>query len=192
MKNGYRIIELGKDKYKTLPQKIMNEIVDVAFDAFGPGMTIEEVLEHVCGTDILYIAYKDKEIQGFATNTIKPEVVYLCGVAVMKKAQGNGIYKAMAHRAIDQALKHKKNTIEFYTQNPKIELGMRQSLDSVVEVELILGYSVDKKIKRKHCGRMLNEKKPMCGEEEIDKKYGELNYDEGDSFNFKFYLEMAK
>ncbi len=192
MYNGFDIEVIGKKEYESLPQKTINQIVDIAFDAFGPGMTVQEVFDHVYGTDTLYLVYEGEEIQGFETTTIKPDHVYLCGAAVRQKSQMKGIGKAMMSKGIEEALKHKTKALGFNTQNPIVFKGMKSNLDSYVQKKKIIGYSIKTVLKEKVCGRMLNDGKPKCGVKEIDKIFDVLNYEQGDTINFMIYLEMKK
>ena len=188
----YKYIELPKAKYGLLLGPLEEGIVQVGLDAFGAGMTKEEILEHILPTDLLQIAYNKQGITGFATALFKKETIDLVGAAVKREAQGSGIYSHFSLRRINFGLNRGRNKVQLRTQNPKVELGVRLCLDSLVEVGLISDYQVNRELRRGLYGRMLTAVQPSCGIERIDSTYASLQYQRGDAFALEFTLGVRK
>ncbi len=182
-------VELGKGQFGLLTKPILTGIVETALDAFGSGMDEKEVLEHIYPADRLYLAHESGVVVGFATAKLKQDAVYLAGAGVREDAQGNGIHQSFTQRRINFGLEHKKSKVEFRTQNPKIELSVRKSLDGLVRVGLISGFSLKRELLHRVYGRMLTEMRPFCDVEEIDGAFDVLDYDVGDTFYIKVGLE---
>jgi len=82
-------IALARDEQKEkLTESIKQGIVETGLAAFGPGMSPEEILEHVLPVDQLYIACIDAAVVGFATVNLTKHHVDLVGAAVHPSAQG--------------------------------------------------------------------------------------------------------
>lgn len=188
----YKYIELPKAKYRLLSGPLEEGVVQVGLDAFGVGMTKEEILEHILPTDIMQIAYSKQGIAGFATALLKKDAIDLVGAAVRKEAQDSGIYSYFSLRRINFGLNQGRNKVQLRTQNPKVELGVRLCLDSLVRVGLISGYSADRELRPRLYGRMLTTVQPLCGVEEIDSTYALLQYQHGDAFALEFQLGVRK
>ena len=184
-----RIIEISSDSYKNLGKGIVDGIVNVAIDAFGPGMSRGEVLDHILPTDRLYVTLNFMGgVEGFATATFKRDSVDLVGAAVRKSSQGKGLYSDFSERRINLALHEGYDKVTLRTQNPKVELGMRGTLERLVQAGVISSYDSKRKIIHGMYGRMLTKEKPFTGFG-IDKLYEDLDYDKGDTFSFEFQLK---
>ena len=141
-------------------------------------------------TDMLYLAYNDQEIVGFATAVLQKDALDLVGAAVKKQAQGSGIYSQFSLRRINFGINRGKNNVNLRTQNPRVELGIRLSLDSLANVGLISGYTISREIKEGLYGRMLTSVKPYCNIKEIDSLYAALNYERGDAFALQCTMKV--
>lgn len=186
----YKYIELPKAKYHLLEGPLEDGIVQVGLEAFGAGMTKEEIMEHILPTDLLQVAYNQQGIAGFATALLKKDAIDLVGAAVREEAQGSGIYSYFSLRRINFGFNRGRNKVQLRTQNPKVELGVRLCLDSLVRVGLISGYSVDRELRPNLYGRMLTSLQPLCGIKEIDSTYASLQYHRGDAFALEFILKV--
>ncbi len=193
--------EIRKEEYKQIPRETIEGIIAVAMDAFGEGMTRKEVMEHIEPTDRIYLAASKNAIAGFATVTIKSDVVDLTGAAVRKDYQTNGIYYNFARSRIILANAHGINCIDFRTQNPNVEKTVLKAVNDMTAAENqnshsakqgeYCGFNVHRGIVRGLYGRMLTSERPFCGEENIDKKYDLLNYERGDGFTFTIELQRV-
>jgi len=188
----YKYIELPKAKYHLLEGPLEEGIVQVGLDAFGQGMTRKEILEHILPTDMLHIAYNKQGIVGFATAMLKKDAIDLVGAAVKKKVQGSGVYSCFSLRRINFGINRGRKKVVLRTQNPKVELGVRVCLDSLVKVGLISGYNVNRELRPNLYGRILTAAQPYCGIEEIDSLYAPLRYQRGDAYALEFALEARE
>lgn len=183
-----RIVEFPKRQFDSLNKKIVEGIIDAALEAFGPGMTTEEVLSHVYPTDRLYIASGRGRILGFATAILKEQSVYLAGAAITEEAQGKGLYSDFCMRRINFGLENEKEEIGLTTQNPKVELGVTLALEELAGMGVIKTYKIMRQMKRGAYGRQLTKEKPYSGVEEIDKEFTKLDYKAGDAYKLSARL----
>ncbi|MBI1969035.1 hypothetical protein HYS49_03935 [Candidatus Woesearchaeota archaeon] len=189
-KQDYRYLELPKVKYSLLAGPLEEGLIEVGLDAFGPGMTREEIMEHILPTDSVYIAYTEREIVGFATAMLKNDAVDLVGAAIKEKAQQAGIYSYFTLRRINLGISRGRTKVKLRTHNPKVELGVRSCLDSLITVGFLAAYAVQREKKPGLYGRMLTAAQPYSGKENIDTLYTELCYPQGDAFALQFVLEV--
>ncbi len=187
-----RVLEFGNGSFASLPKKVMDGIVTVGLDAFGPGMTAAEIMAHVLPSDRLFLGYDNNEIMGFATARLTKSVLDLVGSAVVKKYQGNGLYKEFVVRRVAFGLEQGSDAVTVRTQNPRIEMGLQKGLEELVNLGLISGYRQEQHIVYRLYGRKLTEEMPKSGLPDVDGKYNALNYSRGDAFSFCFYLERAQ
>ncbi len=186
-----RFIELPKSRFDLLQGPLLEGIVEVGLDAFGEGMTREEILEHLFPTDRIYVAYTGGRVLGFATAKLKEDSVDLVGVAVQEEQQGNGLYSELCLRRVNLGLDRGRKAVELRTQNPKIELGVCRCLDGLTRIGIIPGYDVEREVIEGMYGRMLTSRRPFSGVDQIDRLYDVLDYARGDTFSFRFNLRSG-
>jgi hypothetical protein len=166
--------------------RFINDLVEIAMDAFGPGMTVGEVLEHVYPTDKLYIAQVGGKSVGFATLKLEEDSGDLAGTAIRPGFQGNGLYSEFCRRRVTDARTAGKNSITLRTQNPKVELGVKRTLEKMYKTEVV----PQRGIRPMLYGRKLTEERPFSGVEAIDKDFSRLDYERGDGFALEFKLPV--
>lgn len=186
----YKYIELPRERYNLLAGRLEEGIIQVGLTAFGPGMSKAEIMEHILPTDMLYLAFRGPEIIGFATAMVRSDALDLVGAAVKKQVQGSGVYSNFSLRRINFGMNQGKDNLTLRTQNPKVELGVRLCLDSLVNVGLISGYSMTRDLREGLYGRIITSSPPYSGVDEIDSIYQLLNYQQGDAFALRFALQV--
>ena len=156
------------------------------------GISEQEILDHVYPSDRLFLAYIDGSIVGFATATLRDQYLDFTGAAVKEDFQGLGIHSSFTQRRLNFALDNDFFCFELRTQNPKIELSVRQNLESLVKIGIIDEFSISRELVKSLYGRMLTAIKPFSGVEEIDVLYENLDYESGDAYRMKFKIEVRK
>lgn len=179
---GYRVCEVAE-----LTDKIKQEIIEVGMDAFGDGMTPEEIIEHI-QTDKLYIAKKGSNTIGFATANILEESIDLVGAAVSQGDQENGLYKLFIDKRMELAREYDKKDITFRTQNPRILKGVVNSLESMVKSNRLQEYNVELVLMPGLYERQLTSEIPKTGDDAFDTKFALLDYPVGDAYSVKISL----
>ncbi len=172
---------------QTITPSIKKGIITVGINAFGKGMTAEEIEQHVLPMDALYIAY-EKEIVGFASAKINEHDIYLAGSAVHKECQRKHIYDHFVARRIELVLQMQKSMMTLRTQNPVVDYGVQRCLDGMVRVGAIAGYTFRREHKEGVYGRSLTDTIPMCRKSEINEAYEKLNYQRGDAYFLEFTI----
>ena len=182
-------MEITSANYKTLNDRIKEDIVTVGQSAFGVEMTSEEIVDHILPTDRLYLGFTSEgKVSGFATAIIKDQSIYLSGAAVDPQYQQDGLYREFSSRRINLALQQQKYSVELRTQNPIIEATVSQILETLSTGGIIGGYSVKRERQLGTYGRMLTSAKPFSQNLELNTVYSQLDYLKGDSFLLEFKL----
>ena len=187
-----RYVELVKEDYHFLSARAFEGIVLAAQDAFGPSMGDDEIIEHILPTDNLSIATHEGHIVGFASVIFQGKTIDFVGAAVRQGYQSSGVYSAFATRRIEIALDNHCDRVTLRTQNPRVEAGMRRSLDRFISAGLIEGYHVVRELKPGLYGRMLTVEQPRCDDQEIASLYAAVDYARGDAFSLGFLLYQAE
>ncbi|AJF61266.1 TPA: hypothetical protein HA239_01300 [Candidatus Woesearchaeota archaeon] len=180
-----RIIEF---RPSDLTDRMKQGIIDIGLVAFGPGMTPEEIIEHVMPTDRVYMGFKGTRAIGFATANIQENAVDFVGAAVEPQYQGDGLYNEFVMRRVSLAFEHGKNTVKLRTQNPVVYLGVTRSLDNLAEIGAINSYTEKREHVKGMYGRMLTEKRPLSNIGEINRIFDVLDYEKGDTFSLEFRM----
>jgi hypothetical protein len=164
-----------------LNTKQIEEIVEVGLEAFGEGMTREEILEHALQADKLYLLEDDK-VRGFSGLEFRDEGPYLSGSALAVCARGAGKYTELTTRRIQDAISAGHKLISTRTQNPKVEMGFRKSLQALVVRGVIDEFEITRVHQKDIYGRMLTAERPRSRDIEINAHYDALDYERGDAF----------
>lgn len=182
------IFEITRDNYGALSHRMLSKIVEAGQEAFGPGMSFDEVHNHVLLSDNLLLAVDKDQVVGFASSIIKPDSIYLAGAAIREAYQTSGIYKEFALRRVNLAFEKRKEAVTLRTQNPRIEAGVRSVLTDLRTAELVADFKVTRELQPKVYGRMLTAVKPFSLDEELNAVYNQLNYPQGDAYSVRFDL----
>lgn len=156
-------------------------------------MSHGEVDEHVMASEVLFVVYNASGAAvGFAglqrevTGTRK--YIHLSGAALLEEAQGDGVYKKLVHARVMVGLTEGATLIETSTQNPKVEVGIREALAELFMQGKIDGCAMTRKHSPKHYGRMLTSTVPTSRCAEVNKEYGKLDYGAGDCYQLAFEI----
>jgi len=109
---------------------------------------------------------------------------YLAGATVSKEAQGRGIYKDMNEIRIRMGLDRNCELIFTRTQNPRVEAGVKASLEALKQEGLIGDYNLEKCILHGYYGKMLTKDKPKSS----SVNYYELDQNAGDAYLLMFNI----
>lgn len=164
-------------------------LVQLAVSTFGPGMSAEEVKEHILPVDRLYVARDNGAIVGFASLNFSPDFSYLAGTAVHPKKQGSGLYHDFAKERILDSLEKGLEKIKTRTQNPIIEHTLRNSFACLVQEKIIENFSFHRELLEGLYGRMLTKAIPKSRDMEVNNAYSSLNYARGDAFMLSFEVK---
>lgn len=173
-----------------MPTEVLDGIFTTAFDAFGPGITREEVLAHIRPANRLYVAYGMGTVVGFATakRDYNPQRIDFVGAAVRPCAERNGIYKQFCTSRINFTLESAMNCFTLRTQNPKILAGIERSLQELTDVGFLSGFKMRPERRTGLYGRMLTQERPLSGVARIDSIFADLDYAAGDALEFTVTL----
>ena len=103
---------------------------------------------------------------------------------------GQGIYHEFASQRILRSLKKGYSKIVTRTQNPKIEITIRESLDSLVQRGQIKGYDFEREKILGIYGRKLTDNIPLSHNAKTNLLYSALNYEVGDAFKLTFNIKL--
>ncbi|MFI5412749.1 MAG: hypothetical protein ACHQX1_02565 [Candidatus Micrarchaeales archaeon] len=190
---------------KHIDAKLLDQLLKLGVRTFGPGMTEEEVREHVVKNDVLFVLYDSNMVAiAFAGLTRAKDNktgtmlngAYLSGAVVAAEAQGFGLYKELAKLRIRYSIEKfglkSGAEITTRTQNPRIEEGINAALKygiSTIECSVLLS-SMSREYRRALFGRMLTKEVPRSNSDRINRAYSELNYASGDAYLLTFTITL--
>lgn len=158
-------------------------------EGFGKGMTPREAEEHILSANVLYLGFVDDMVVGFASLNFNPDHAYLAGTVVRPGYRERGIYHEFAFQRIVNSLERGHQRVVARTQNPNIELILRESLEKLVAKKVITGYNFGREKVDGVYGRRLTDNIPSSKNPEVNSFYAALNYDVGDAFKLNFDLK---
>ncbi len=184
------------DDVKGIDAVLLRELCMTGVEAFDrKTMTYQEVEEHVLKSHTLfYVRNKEGRIVGFAgmqgSMDSEQRSIYLSGAALLEEAQGNGLYAQLSLARIRVGLEAGATLVHTSTQNPKVEAGIRDALDSLAAEGRIAGHTIKREHLKSYYGRMLTSEIPKSRHSEINAEYGKLDYGAGDAYKLSFELQM--
>ncbi len=199
----YRSIREVEDYYSPQIIPLVTAIVEMMKDAFGRSDFPEEsIKDHIKG-DMVILA----EILGIVKGTtveVVQEVVgysslqfgsmrelvgidrsgkgaYLAAAVVHSNYQGKGVYGELTRRRIEESLRRGVKTIFTRTQNPRVEKGIRGSLE-----KMGVNYELERVLVPGVYGQQLTAERPKVRDRRIQRAYDKLNYPSGDAYVLVF------
>jgi len=127
----------NKEMEEMEKEELVDELTNIARDAFGIDITKEDVKSHILPVSTMTLALDEEEIIGFSTsnyyNIRDYDIIYLVGTCVLRKYQGNGIFSNLLDITLkEETFKH--NGTEIFitrTQNPVLYSGVIKFLDEI-------------------------------------------------------------
>lgn len=172
-------------------------------DTSGFVPTDEDVLRHLKG-DVLsiYVEESTQRAVGFDSinflspaenwNGLMPEGtfpddqgVYFAGALIAGEMQKSGLYAAMTSERIRRGIERGVHLVFTETQNPNVEAGIRNTLESMRSEGEITGYTMDERVLLPGLyGRLMYKEIPR----NATISYDALNHEAGDAYALVFNL----
>ncbi len=161
---------------------------------FGPGMSGDEVREHIYKNDLLLVLYANKEPSGFAGLKYKPKrkIANLSAAVISPYLQGKGLYKELSRIRIYSAIVDGYDVITTTTQNPRVEKAIIDIMEEFRSRRIVDAYSFERRLVPCAFGRALTNDTPLSRSERINTEYKRLYYNRGDAYYLSFTLHVRK
>lgn len=163
--------------------------------------TDNDVRRHLHG-DVLTLGFRDGKVIGFNAIDFKSpravwaglvpdemlpadEGVYFSGALIDGSAQKSGFYRQMNEQRIARGAERGLNLVFTETQNPNVEAGIVNTLDSLKADGTIMDYSMeDRMLLPGLYGRCMYQEVPT----NTRVSYDQLNYQAGDAYGLIFHI----
>ncbi len=200
----YRQIEGVRGPDDPQIELLVPAIIEVMRSAFGrPDFSEEDMRNHIGGDVVILaeaqermggamVAAVQRLVVGYASLRFGPmrelvgigggeEGAYLAAAVVHSNYQGMGIYGELTKRRVEESLGRGVRTIFTRTQNPRVEKGIRRSLE-----EMGVDYGLERVLMPGIYGQQLTAERPRVRSRRIQRAYGGLNYPSGDAYVLVF------
>lgn len=145
---------------------------------------------------IYYVLNWQRQIVGYAASekiplqtrpgeTEEAKGFYFSNDVVNEKRRRRGIYREINRSRVGDAIKEKARFVYLSTQNPNVELSLRNVFKELSNKKQtpIAGFEFEiKRNSTRNHMPVTQEKPPKCGIPDIDKRYATLDYDKGETF----------
>lgn len=175
-------------------------LINLFSEAFANTVDVSLTLDSITGDSVSYVIDKTTDkVVGFisilytsekkALGTGTPKKgYYLQAAAVAKEVWGNGLFKKMMEKRIDEAIALGVKIVFLETQNPKIEKAILSTLEKKKKEAKIKGFYLRRKKQKKYYEKMLSESEPVLDKSDTGKAFSRLNFKVGDAYILTFRL----
>jgi|GEM_PF-1516801 len=165
--------------------------------------TDDDVRKHMAGDILtLYVSENPNRVVGFdAINFVSPEKnwaglkpvgtfpdkmgVYFAGALIDGEMQKSGLYTLASIERVRRGIEKGYHIVSTETQNPRVEAGVKDTLDEMKRTGEIKNYSMNQRVLFKGLyGRCMYKEIPTHDKISYDK----LDYDKGDAYALVFNL----